>query len=190
MKRISFCILSIIVLSSFQRSTNCGTYRWAVKTCTDVDGRDLYYKPSVKWLIEELDTVTRPPETELTESQRARIEKKVIRLNALVIAFKRDNSKVFQILLKSLNSDSTIMAEIPDNTCSTLKYYKELALRFGESRNHATAALGMPSLNFTKLKIPVKVTVIGVLFFNKKTERRETPNGVELFPLFKFDREL
>jgi len=164
---IVFLVLGFIFCSQ-HLPPKCGKWRWDVKTITDQQGIGLLSKTPTKSSIDEL-VVIRPPKMLYSDNQsdgrepRMSSETQVVEIIAYVTKVKRESDdNDLHLILKSPNSENTMVGEIPDPACSTFD-------RFPVLRNHFTKTRldGYKVWDYWKnAKRPIKVKVTGVLFWD------------------------
>ena len=165
-----FILLLILgfILCSQQLPPKCGKWRWDIKTITDPQGVGLLTKKPIKSSIDEL-VVIRPPKMLYSDNQsdgkepRMASEDQVVEIIAFVTKVKRESDDSdLHLILKSPNSENTIIGEIPDPECACFD-------RFPSLRNHFTKTRqdGFKVWDYWKnAKRPIKVKITGVPFWD------------------------
>ena len=170
------------ILCSQQLPPRCGKWRWDVKTLTDKQGIGLLSKTLIKSSIDEL-VVPKPPKILYSDNQsdgrepRMSSETQVVEIIAYVTKVKHESDDSdLHLILKSPNSENTMVGEIPDPACSTFD-------RFPVLRNHFTKTRqdGYKVWDFWKnAKRPIKVKITGVTFWDG-LHYQDTPKGASKY---------
>ena len=170
-------LFSFIVFSlSFKITDECGKYRWYVKTLTDSQGAILITQPahisSIHELVNEFRT---SPHFERDPSHRYDDEKKVVRVEAILLEIKAEGDNDFHIVLKSPNSDETLVGEIPDGDCSTFDRHINLRNHFNALRKQIINEIGFYPSHKIKF-VNRKVMIEGIPFWDEMN-RGHQPTG-------------
>jgi hypothetical protein len=160
----------------------CGSERWNVKTLTDEMANCINFSPkhtTVSWL-----TAQRPPEHLPDERRISEIECQTWEVTARLVAFKAEqDDSDYHLVLQDLDADVTLIAEIPDSSCSGACNSPQ-SIQFEQARKTFTATFGTPSAKLVRLSHPVVITVNGVGFFDRKHRQVGlADNGIELHPV-------
>lgn len=160
----------------------CGTDRWSVKTLTDESAKRVSFTPkqtTVSWLVAQA-----PPAKLQQASRVSDIECQVWQVTGRLIAFKSEGDDGdYHLVIADLNSDSTMIVEIPDSNCAGVCDSPQ-RIQFDRARQAFSAAFGIPSERLHRLSNPVVVTLTGVGFFDRKHKQTGVAaNGVELHPV-------
>lgn len=185
-------LLLILLLSTFAFtvSTDCGTYRWDYKILIDSAGLELFDNTPVRSSIKVLTQITRPNNS-AWHNKRADEENRVVRVTAYVIAFgKEDNDRDYHLILKSTTCDSTLIAEIPDPTCSKIQGFPGLIAKYTLARTFAENNIdATPTGDIKPLATPLKVRIVGVPFFDKTAHGNgHAFNGIEIHPILEIQK--
>ena len=179
----------IYINLSFSINDNCGKYRWYVKTLTDAQGSALIYLPShltnIHSLVNEYRTV---PNFEKDPSLRYVDEKKVVRVEAILLEIKTEGDNDFHIVLKSLSSDETIVGEVPYGDCSTFDNHINLRNHFNTLRKQIINEIGFYPSHKIKLVNRI-VSIEGIPFWDEMSNGHKptgsSPNQREIHPIRK-----
>jgi len=157
-----------LIFSSQQLPPRCGKWRWDVKTLTDKQGIGLLSKTPIKSSIDEL-VVPKPPKILYSASQsdgrepRMSSETQVVEIIVYVTKVKRESDDSdLHLILKSPNSENTMVGEIPDPECTCFNRFPSLRDHFAKTRK-----AGYKIWDYWKsAKRPIKVRIIGVTFWD------------------------
>jgi hypothetical protein len=160
--------LSFIVFAQQHHPTKCGTWRWDVKTLTDQDGAALLSHPATPSSINEL-VKEKPPKTlhasKPSDGTKPRYssESQVVEIIAMVTAVKTEaDDSDMHFVLKSTDSDKTMVGEIPDPNCPNFEKFPQLKDFFTKTRADGKAIWD----KLKKTHKPVKVRITGVPFWD------------------------
>ena len=164
---ILLTVSCFIVSAQKQKPPKCGTWRWDVKTLTDQDGAALLSKPAAPATINDL-VKEKPPKTLKASKQsdgtkpRFASENQVVEIIAFVTEVKHEaDDSDLHFVLKSTDSDKTMVGEIPDANCSTFDKFTGLKEHFAKTKD-GTAIWD----KLKKTHKPVKVKITGVPFWD------------------------
>ena len=91
--------VSIVISFSFSITDDCGKYRWYVKTLTDSQGSSLLTQPTHTSSIHELVNEPRTaPHFERDPTLRYADERKVVRVEAILLEIKAEGDNDFHIV--------------------------------------------------------------------------------------------
>jgi len=162
MRKIVLLLITGISLS-FSITDDCGKYRWCVKTLTDSQGNVLLTQPAHVSSIHELVNEPRiAPHFERDPSHRYDDEKKVVKVEAVLLEIKAEGDNDFHIVLKSPNSDETLVGEIPDGDCSTFDGHETLRNHFNALRKQIVNEI---VFLFSSKIFPLNIKVNGFYLF-------------------------
>ncbi len=177
-----FSILCALVFVVAIAKADCGEERWAIKTLADAQAS------KVKMHVEGVDVDTlrafKPhARKELLHATDVRFpeELKTYQVHALLIGFKVEADEDFHLVIADAsNAKHTMIAEIPSGHCLSAKAQLMQGLR---ERVEAIAG-HKASAKYFKLPKPVRVTLIGVGFFDfAHGQTGLAPSGFELHPV-------
>ena len=155
----------------------CGHQRWAVKTGTDHEAREVNLSYSVPTTVENLDALSRPSRLPATHRVKP-VELSVYLIKATLVEYKRARDGDYRLVLKGRDGN-TLVAAIPAPNC--VGSASPFASGVSNARREFNARF-KASTAFRRAHTPV--TVKGVGFFDER--RRQTgmaPNSIELHPV-------
>ena len=166
------CTLIVFLVLSFnfcslQLPPKCGKWRWDVKTLTDQQGNGLLSKIPIKSSIDEL-VVPKPPKVLYSDNHsdgqepRMTTENQVVEIIAYVTKVKHEDDSDLHFILKSPNSENTMIGEIPDPACSTFDNFPLQKKHFENTRQDGNTVWDM----WKSTKRPVKVKITGIPFWD------------------------
>jgi hypothetical protein len=169
--KLGFLILFLVlgfILCSLQLPPKCGEWRWDIKTLTDPQGVGLLTKQPIKSSIDEL-VVPKPPKVlyadNYSDGQEPRMssETQVVEIIAYVTKVKHESDDSdLHLILKSPNSENTMIGEIPDPACSTFDRFPLLRTYFTKTRQDVYRVWDF----WKNAKHPIKVKVTGITFWD------------------------
>jgi hypothetical protein len=191
MKRIDlFLIFIFFFLSGFSQSgIKCGTWRWDIKTITDLDGLGLLLKTPEPSSIDKLVKEEPPKVLDNSSLQDGKLprypdERQVVEIMAYVTLVKEEDDHDLHLVLKSPTSKRTMIGEIPDPACPTFIKFPQLKTLFTNARKDGANVWNM--LNQTRK--PVKVKVTGVVFWDAPHgQTGASKYGREIHPILKIE---
>ena len=175
-------LVSGFIVSAQQHPTKCGIWRWDVKTLTDKNGLALLSKTPIDATIDKM--VLKKPSKVLhsnskTDGKTPRYsnENQVVKIIAYVTEVKSESDDSdLHFILKSTDSENTMVGEIPDPTCPTFDKFPTLREHFTKTRSEGNAVWD----KLKKSKKPVKVTITGVPFWDGE-HSNEQPSGASKY---------
>jgi len=184
MKKLLF-ILLFFPLLSFHRYDDCGEYRWDYKILVDPTGWPLLNITSKNKTVGSLNNITRPP---VLGKQRTPYEKWKVTVTAWVVMLGSEGDRDYHLVLTNANRTDSLIAEIPDPTCSKLTHFPALRDKYGKARKFVDDNIEEPGSSVEELATPIKVKVTGFLFFDKMAHGHgHSRNGIEIHPITKID---
>lgn len=198
MKNQRYLLVLFLLLIIFPQSLSaqCGKWRRDIKILADQGAKDLVNLSPETMTIEQLNAET-PPE-KLTINMiygtrpRYENEKKVVVVDAIIESYKtEDNDHDFHIVLRSPNSNSTIVTEIPDPECPDVAAIPELQKRYKILREWflTNVANGKISSNMTNADPELQVKVVGIPFWDAIHPKQVAGAGItgrEIHPIIDF----
>lgn len=166
--------------------SHCGTERWHIKTLDDSDASKITDPPTTG-TVEGLRALSVPsgyssrndthryPPTEDTKYA----------VSAILVGFKQEADRDFHVVISDPSSGNTMIAEIPDPQCSTVKASGH-ADQIAAVRQSFVACFGPPlaSGKFENFPQRMLVQITGVAFFDVlHGQTGVAPNGIELHPV-------
>jgi hypothetical protein len=178
----SLCLVSWF---SFAPPANCGgKFRWDYKIMIDHDGLELFKSSTVETSsVGKLVKIERPTKEEL-HNKRAAEENRKVTITCFVTALGNEDDEDYHLVIKSLNSAETLIAEIPDPDCPKVKKFPGLATLYRKARAFVDTRINVPGTSIKPLDTKVKVKITGVPFFDKVAHGSgHAPNGIEIHPI-------
>lgn len=162
-------------------------YRWNVKILIDTAGQRVFKMTAHPEMIGQLADSNinhRPAKSDMAHNKRANKEKRKVTVTAFIIADGIEDDGDYHLVLKDPTGDKTLIGEIPDPAGPELTGYNDLKSLYDTARNFVNKHIGKPPKAVTPLKKPVKVTITGVIFFDKMAHGNgHAENGVEIHPV-------
>jgi hypothetical protein len=194
MFRFSFLVLllvSVSVVNAQHQAAKCSKWRADVKTLTDENAVNLLTQTPGMTTLEELGAVIPPKilHADKTDGAMPRYpnENKVVEVTVMITSIKigADDGDM-EFVMKSPDSDLTMMGEIPDPGCQAFDKFTQLREQFKTSRQQGKAVWDL----LKKTRKPVKVKVTGVPFWD--AYREDLPKGAnkyfrEIHPILKIE---
>ena len=168
-----------------QTKDDCGTYRWEVKTLTDLEGMEVFNavasNSSIEKLIQEKRTA---PNKERDNSLRYEDEKRKVKLDVTLVQIKLEQDMDFHIVLKS--GPFTMVAEVPNGECGAFSNHPELRKYFDDLRTRIVNEIGFsPTSKFKKIN--KEVTIEGIPFWDElevaHKPKGSAENQIEIHPI-------
>jgi hypothetical protein len=163
-----------------------GFFRWDVKTLTDNNGIDLLSRSPLDSTISQLVSVRPPVRTFVLSKKDGQLprfstEKYIVRVIAYIEKIKIQGDRDYHVVLRSPDSKSSMIAEIPDPDCSYLSGFPVLKDKFRSVRNQGDSVLAQ----LKKSKKPVLVEITGVPFWDAPHfwVRGSSKTGREIHPV-------
>ncbi|NVO18928.1 MAG: hypothetical protein HXX13_04470 [Bacteroidetes bacterium] len=195
MLRLSFLMLFLVSVSlvmAQRQQVKCGKWRTDVKTLTDAGGVALLTQTPTIATLDELGAVIPPKILHANNAADGKVERyptesKVIEMTVMITAIKLNNDDGdLHFSMKSVDSDKTMVGEIPNPACNVFEKFPDLRQQFTSSRIQGKVVWDM----LKKSKKPVKVKITGIPFWDGYDENR--PKGVseyfrEIHPILKIE---
>src|SRR5205814_2666704 len=117
---------------------------------------------TVSWLTSQ------EPPARLPENNRVpSVECNVWKVTARLIAYKsEEDDNDYHLVLQDLDSDATMIAEIPDSDCAAVCSSSKRG-QFEKARETFSTAFGTPTPKLRRLTKVAIITVTGVGFFDR-----------------------
>ncbi|HMK16838.1 MAG TPA: hypothetical protein VK492_01455 [Chitinophagaceae bacterium] len=180
MKKL-FSIIIIFPLLSFQSYDDCGTYRWDYKILVDATGWPLLNITAKSKTVPGLNDLTRPA---VLGKQRTPYEKWKVKVTAWLVMSGSEGDRDYHLVLTNTGRTDSLIAEIPDPTCSKLTHFPALREKYENARTFVDGETGVPGSSVEELATPKKVIVTGFLFFDIKAHGNgHAKNGIEIHPI-------
>ncbi len=179
-------MLSISV-SSQESGTDCkGFFRWDVKTLTDRGGVDLLSAKISDSTLSQMVSVHQPEHLFILSKKDGRlprfeVEKQVVKAVVLIMNVRIQRDMDMHLILKSPDSDQTMIGEIPDPDCRIFDSLPELKTAFSRARQQIVQVADQIKLTGK----PVLVEITGIPFWDARHWwlRGCARNGRELHPV-------
>jgi hypothetical protein len=168
----------------------CGSDRWTLKTLSDVDIQNVDFTNIHKKTVAQLTALVKPNKRPKL-NRVSPTELQTFEVEANLIKFGTEKDRDFHIVIADLvDPTKTMIVEIPDAACQQAcesLHFKD----FIEARKVFMTHCGAPTKKFKQVDPPVKVTVIGVGFFDPPGHGGGSAmSGLELHPLLKIEFDL
>ena len=170
-----------IPLVSFHPYDDCGLYRWDYKVLVDPTGWPLLNIATKNKTIYNLNRITRPA---TLGKQRTYYEKWKVTVTGWVVMLGSEDDRDYHLVLTNANRTDSLIAEIPDSSCSKLDHFPALREKYGIAQTFVDENIETPGSSVEELDTPVKVQVTGFLFFDKMAHGHgHAKNGIEIHPI-------
>jgi len=185
---VSLMLVAVIQSYTQQKSFKCGQWRWDIKTLTDKDGAGLLKaKPVVMNFDRFLDA--KAPRTLNEKSSKDKTqprfpsEKEVVEITAYITTITiAEDDHDFKLVLKSPDSDATMLGELPNPNCSSLDKFPIQRTQFKQTWKVLSGIMDKINGN----NKPIKVKITGVRFWDApQGEHGASSNGLEIHPILK-----
>ena len=164
--------------------SECGVWRWSVKTLSDPDRTDVNFDPQLT-TVQSLRTRDDQPADLHTDTPRIwPVEKKTYTVKARVISAKVEDDSDIHLMISQRDATSRKMiVEFPEPTCVP-SAFKRPAIAAARNAMLSNCG-GISSSHFTELTGKVEVTGVG--FWDEiHNQTGVAPNGIELHPVLRF----
>ncbi|HXA18886.1 MAG TPA: hypothetical protein VN380_17965 [Thermoanaerobaculia bacterium] len=155
---------------------DCGTQRWAVKTASDTDARNIN-TDAVDATIEQLSELQHPSGFKSRSSPRTKVESQVYVIEATLVTFFSEDDEDRHLVLN--DGTGTMIAEIPNPDCvsSDSPLHDEIVGAWQDFNDHFHG-------KGSKKIVNEQVIVTGVAFFDATHNVGDSaPNFIELHPV-------
>ena len=172
--------LTIVFVEQTVISQNCGVERWRIKTLSDNDTVKIDFKKIIISTVHEQVSLI-PPGKKTT---RLDSETKVYSIDCFIVGYKKEsNDKDIHIIIEDIDTDETMVAEIPSYECFEIQKTSRYEL-FKELQEWFTKNIGKPTSKFVYLEKHIPVTITGVGFFDfNHGQIGMAGNGREIHPV-------
>ena len=181
-KQLILAFIFIFMFCSFYIAAgqNCGVERWTVKTLSDNDTLDIDFSKTYKSTVHEQVLMSAPSK----KRERLESEKIVYSIKCFIIGYKRENNdKDIHIIIEDINTDETMVIEIPSYECFDIQRTSRYNL-FKNLHNWFFENIGHPTSKFVYLKKHIAVTITGVGYFDfVHGQKGMAQNGREIHPV-------
>lgn len=174
-------VILAIPLLSFSPYEDCGIYRWDYKVLVDATGWPLLNISTRYRSISTLNRITRPS---TLGAQRTYYEKWKVTVTGWLVMLGKEDDRDYHLVLTNDNRTDSLIAEIPDSSCSKLDHFPALREKYGIARSFVNDNIQIPGSSVKELDSAVKVRVTGFLFFDKMAHGHgHAKNGIEIHPV-------
>jgi hypothetical protein len=162
-------------------------YRGTVKVLADSAAQRVLHLPiktsTVAFLSNSVHT-PKPKPHELDSGKRAASEKVKVQVHALLLAYSREADGDYHLILMDPVDSSTMIAEIPFAQHHAIKNNPELIKLYADARKTIDSAFGPPTTQTKFFPNKPKITVTGILFFDKAGHGLgHAENSAEIHPV-------
>jgi hypothetical protein len=181
-----YLLLLLLPLFSFYSTNDCGKLRWDYKILIDQKGLLLFNKAPQQASLKELDELDKPA---VLGNQRSDEENRKVMVTAFIVAIGKEPDRDYHLVLKTADGNTSLVAEIPDPTCSKLKGFPGLKSAYAAARKFVDDNIKKPTSSIKTLPHRVKVTITGIPFFDISDHGEgHSDNGVEIHPVLKIKK--
>jgi hypothetical protein len=160
----------------------CGEERWDVKTLSDPDTSLINFDNIIKTTIHEQASLTKPLKIKRNLPRRSD-ETSVYSINCYILGFKREKDMDIHIVIKDLDSEETMVAELPSPWCPEVEETSR-SKTFNKINEWFLNNIGKPGERYKTLRKPIPVSITGVGFFDfVHGQKGMAPNGREIHPV-------
>jgi hypothetical protein len=161
-QNILLTTLTLIFVEQTSYSQNCGVERWSVKTLSDSDTTRIDFKKIIPSTVHEQVNLS-PPNKKTTRLENETI---IYSIACFIVGYKKEsNDKDIHIIIEDIETDETMVAEIPSHECFEIQKTSRYEL-FKQLEEWFIKNIGQPKSNFTFLEKHIPVTITGVGFFD------------------------
>lgn len=178
--KILHTALIILIAGQISFAQNCGVERWSVKTLSDNDTTRIDFQKIDTSTVHEQVSLPSP----FKKGARLDSETKIYSIDCFIIGYKKEgNDKDIHIIIEDINTDETMVAEIPSYECFEIQKTSRLEL-FKELQEWFIKNIGQPTSKFVYLEKHIPVTITGVGFFDfNHGQIGMAENGREIHPV-------
>ncbi|HEV8269700.1 MAG TPA: hypothetical protein VGQ04_00265 [Chitinophagaceae bacterium] len=174
-------VLLFIPLFSFRPYDDCGIYRWDYKVLVDPTGWPLLNIATKSKTIYNLNRLPRPA---TLGNQRTPYEKWKVTVTGWLVMLGSEDDRDYHLVLTNTNRTDSLIAEIPDSSCTKLDHFPALREKYGTARTYVNEKIEIPNGSVEELTTAIKVQVTGFLFFDKMAHGNgHAKNGIEIHPV-------
>jgi hypothetical protein len=183
---LKFVIIYSLFTIHYSLFAQCGEQRWDVKTLSDKDTVLIDFDNIVKTTVSEQVSLPKPDKIH-KKMPRLSSETTVYSLDCYVIGFKREKDMDIHIVIKDMNLNQTMVAELPSPYCPEVDSTSH-AKEYIKVNNWFLKNIGKPTGKFHNLPQPISVTITGVGFFDfVHGQNGMATNGREIHPILSMD---
>lgn len=177
---LNLTFLTIFFASQTINAQNCGVERWSIKTLSDKDTIKIDFQKIVKSTVHEQLLLEIPP----TKTSRLETETIVYSIDCFIIGYKKEsNDKDIHIIIEDIDTDETMVIEIPSYECFEILNTSRYEL-FKQLQEWFIINIGQPKSKFVYLEKHIPATITGVGFFDfNHGQIGMAGNGREIHPV-------
>ena len=168
---------------------NTDNYRWSVKTLTDRDAGRLIFGTARASSVAEQTRMPMPTLTQDSPRQQS-IEDSLFIIDALLLAVKIESDGDFHLIIRDLQTDSTMLAEIPDPDAAWTTQCSH-SEEFRSAREVIGRIAGPTYGSLRHLAMPIRIRLAGIGFFDPvhfmPSEEGIPANWREIHPVVKVE---
>ena len=181
MKNIFILLFPILFFnSSITLCQDCGVERWDIKTLADADTSKIDFTKIIVSTVHEQAAIAKPY-GKLT--YRTVTESKIYSIDCFLIGYKIEDDKDIHLIIEDINTDETMVAEIPSASCSSIQNTSRAKL-FSDLHNWFLTNIGHPTSSFVFLEKHIPITITGVGYFDfMHGQKGMALNGREIHPV-------
>lgn len=156
---------SILLLCSSSAAQKCGTERWAVKTSADADASKVHTADPIPSTVYALNGFPAPSRQDLNAHANSRFPQETVAysVKAYLYGFKLEADEDLHIVLQDLQTDATMVVEMPSEKCVP----QEIAGMSAALRTSFEAEFGRATKRFKRtINRKVEVEIVGIGFFD------------------------
>jgi hypothetical protein len=163
--------------------TECGEWRWPVKTLSDRDRRQVDFRTRAT-TVRTLRSLHAPDSLNADTPRHGLVERRTYRVEAQVVAARIvEDSDVHLVIAVRGHRKQTMIVEFPHPNCMASPFRRAQTT---SARRAVLNGCGSLSSEFTDLR--GRVQVRGVAFWDDiDGQRGIAPNGIELHPVLGFE---
>lgn len=175
-----FLLTIFLLIVKINIAQNCGVERWSIKTLSDSDTIKINFNEVIKSTVKEQVSLEK---TKGKINSRLASETKVYSINCFIVGYKKEDDKDIHIIIEDVETDETMVAEIPSQECFEIRSTSRYLL-FKELNEWFIKNIGHPSSKFIFLEKHIPVTITGVGFFDFiHGQKGMASNGREIHPV-------
>lgn len=148
MRLLTLTLLTLFLTSQIITGQNCGIERWSIKTLSDKDTLKINFKNIIPTTVHEQVSLESPKE----KKSRLTSESNVYSIDCFIVGFKKEsNDKDIHIIIEDIETDETMVAEIPSYECFEIQKTSRYEL-FKQLQEWFIINIGQPKSNFVFLE--------------------------------------
>ncbi len=184
LNKIIYLLCYFLLFTLYFSFGQCGEERWDVKTLSDNDTVLIKFNKVVKTNIHEQASLPKPGKIK-RDLPRQSSETEVFSIECYILGFKREKDMDIHIVIKELNSEETMVAELPSPWCPEIEATSR-SKTFQKVNEWFLNNIGKPGERYKTLRKPIPVTITGMGFFDfVHGQKGMAANGREIHPVIK-----